>query len=168
MKETPLTTRSSSPITESWTGAARFSEERDTSVHRYHETGGYPVALYDRRKAVDDCYAGFTKGCISKGASKVSSGVAPTVTMLLFGHSVFLRDARLRPDPVTKVLIRWAKGDPATAVCRRLPDLPGRFPGWRRHPYPRSSLTTAVLSTFKKMRINLVYLAVLQRLLRTV
>ena len=51
----------------------------------------------------------------------MSSGVAPTVTMLLFAILYFsvMLDCGLF-DPVTKFLIRWAKGDPqrlCVAVC---------------------------------------------------
>ena len=120
------------------------------------------IAAYVTGASIDDLLRWIYEGLyFKKGASKVSSGVAPTVTMLLFAILYFsvMLDCGLF-DPVTKFLIRWAKGDPqrlCVAVC--LISLVVSLDG--DGTTTAINVTTAVLSTFKKMRINLVYLAVL-------
>lgn len=92
---------------------------------------------------------------------KVKSGVAPTITLLLFAILYFsiMLDVGLF-DPLSKVLIKWAKGDPlrlcvATAVISMIVSLDGDG------TTTVLIVTAAVLSLFKKMKMRQLYLAVL-------
>lgn len=89
----------------------------------------------------------------------IINGVAPTITLLLFAILYFsvMLDVGLF-DPLAKLMIRWAKGDPmkicvATGVISLVVSLDG------------DGTTTvlivcaAVLTLFKKMKMNQLYLA---------
>lgn len=90
---------------------------------------------------------------------KITTGVAPTITLLLFAILYFsvMLDVGLF-DPLAVKMIRWAKGDPmricvATGVISLVVSLDG------------DGTTTvlivcaAVLTLFKKMKMNQLYLA---------
>lgn len=92
---------------------------------------------------------------------KVKSGVAPTITLLLFAILYFsiMLDVGLF-DPLSKILIKWAKGDPlrlcfATAAISMVVSLDGDG------TTTVLIVTAAVLSLFKKMKMKQLYLAVL-------
>ncbi|WP_265459914.1 CitMHS family transporter [Enterococcus sp. HY326] len=92
---------------------------------------------------------------------EVSSGVAPTITLLLFAILYFsiMLDVGLF-DPLSKILIKWAKGDPlrlclATAAISMIVSLDGDG------TTTVLIVTAAVLSLFKKMKMRQLYLAVL-------
>lgn len=91
----------------------------------------------------------------------VKSGVSPTITLLLFAILYFsiMLDVGLF-DPLSKVLIKWAKGDPlrlclATAAISMIVSLDGDG------TTTVLIITAAVLSLFKKMKMSQLYLAVL-------
>lgn len=93
--------------------------------------------------------------------TKVKAGVAPTITLLLFAILFFsiMLDVGLF-DPLSKLLIKWAKGDPlklclATAAISMVVSLDGDG------TTTVLIVTAAVLSLFKKMKMNQLYLAVL-------
>lgn len=122
---------------------------------------GFIVAGYTGQSFLnvfDWIYEGLYYQVVGDG---IKSGVAPTITLLLFAILYFsiMLDVGLF-DPLSKVLIKWAKGDPlrlclATAAISMIVSLDGDG------TTTVLIITAAVLSLFKKMKMRQLYLAVL-------
>ena len=98
---------------------------------------------------------------LDENKTLISKGVAPTITLLLFAILYFsvMLDVGLF-DPLATKMIKWAKGDPmkicvATGVISLIVSLDGDG------TTTVLIVTTAVLTLFKKMKMNQLYLAVI-------